>query len=114
LSGSTAFRADAAKFTEMAKASVALGKAYVALAAATTSPPAPATGSACTSDVESSTATVSNAAGAMRELSAARLHLRGVLSAARDAFADHPLYADMSVLLEQVQALEAAAKAARQ
>jgi hypothetical protein len=51
--------------------------------------------------------------GGLRELSAARLHLRGLLKQCEAAFEEQPLYAQLAALLAEVQAAEDAALAAK-
>ena len=110
----TAFKSDETQFESMARASLHLCSTYVALYEAGTALPA-----------ESSTAADGGAAGApaagsrprvvggVRDLAAARMHLRGVLKQCEARFAEHQLYKDMQGLLDKVVELEAAATSAR-
>jgi hypothetical protein len=88
----TAFRSDAARFEEMAGASLALCRAYLA--------------------VSQSAAAVGRTGPAVtRELAAARMHLRGVLKQCEASFSEAPAYLEMQELLQQVLDLEEQASA---
>lgn len=52
-------------------------------------------------------------AGGLRELSAARMHLRGLLKQCEDAFEAHERYGQLAVLLARVMAADEAALAAK-
>jgi hypothetical protein len=134
LSG-TAYRSDEDKFVEMARASLALGRAYIDLAnggvkkVAGSSNPQPtasappgsstATPSSETSassqqqqGASASSATPAFTPAAARELAAARMHLRGVIKQCESAFEEHELYKQLQALLDEVAALESAAQSA--
>ena len=51
-------------------------------------------------------------AGTPRELSSARMHLRGAVKAAAERFGEHPLYAQLQQLLGEVEAARGAPQAA--
>ncbi len=89
----TSYKSDEKRFVEMAEASVDLAQAYVRLY--TASAGASATG-----------------AGAVRELAAARMHLRGVLKQCEQAFGEHEAWRRMDEVLQQVLRLEEQAVAA--
>jgi hypothetical protein len=82
----TAFRTDPDKFREYAEASLALCDAYVSL--------------------------YESGSGSARDLAAARMHLTGLLSQARDRFDETEEYARLRALQQQVAEAEQRARAA--
>jgi hypothetical protein len=80
------FGKDKSAFEAMAEASLAMAGAYVKLAAA--------------------------GQGGARDLASARMHLRGVVRQAEDAFEGSELLQQLKEKLREVEAAEAAAKAA--
>eukprot|EP00878_Enallax_costatus_P015631 GHUV01016375.1.p1 GENE.GHUV01016375.1~~GHUV01016375.1.p1 ORF type:complete len:216 (+),score=96.67 GHUV01016375.1:87-650(+) len=84
---STAFKSDPELFATMAKASINLCRAYMASADA--------------------------GQGGLRDLSSARMHLRGVLKQCEDSFEGSEQYKEMQALLQEVSEAEAAALAAK-
>ncbi|RMZ52505.1 hypothetical protein APUTEX25_003648 [Auxenochlorella protothecoides] len=75
-----AWQSDTTRFERFARASLALGVAHLRVAAAAAE------------------------GGGRRELSAARMHLRGVVRAAEPGFGDHALHAELRGALQDVQA----------
>ena len=96
-----AFKVDAPKFEAMASASLQLGRVYMQLSQQ--APPAPAAAAA--------TAATASATVSLRDLAAARMHLRGVLKQCEPVFAGAPLYVELQDMLGQVERMEAAARA---
>ncbi|KAG1650794.1 hypothetical protein FOA52_008885 [Chlamydomonas sp. UWO 241] len=100
---STGFKSDEALFSEMACASLALCGAYVALYRS-------AQQAAVQPAQQPEGAELRRTpAGSVRDLSAARLHLRGVLKQCEARFDEHPLFLEMKSLLEAVEGLLAEA-----
>lgn len=84
---STPFKSDRDHFLVMASASISLCRAYLAAAAA--------------------------GQGGLRDLAAARMHLRGMLKQCEERFADEAACRDMEQLLQEVVDAENAAVAAK-
>eukprot|EP00955_Chlamydomonas_euryale_P022809 240778-Chlamydomonas_euryale.AAC.3 len=106
------FKSDAALFVPMASASLALCRTYVALFRAAEQQqqqqqqPLLAEGSGGGgAGGDGAAARRAAAAGGVRDLSAARLHLRGVLKQCEPVFGEHVLFAELAALLEEVEAL---------
>lgn len=88
----TGYKSDEAKFIEMADASAALARAYIQLSTRSAGDGKGAASSAV----------------AVRELAAARMHLRGVLKQCENSFGEHAAWRQLDSLLAEVTALEAA------
>ena len=97
----TSFKSDEKRFAEMAEASAALARAYIQLYNTSTSAATATSGAAA----------APAGPGAVRELAAARMHLRGVLKQCEGTFGEHAKWAEMDALLREVTALEEAALA---
>lgn len=81
------------------------------------SPPAPAPSAAAATAAAAAAAAASSTPlpaqpGSIRELAAARMHLRGVLKQCEPAFGEHPKWRALSDVCAEVTALEGAAKSA--
>ena len=113
---STSFKSDPVKFEAMARASLRLCRAYVDIhlaaggqPAAGSSQPSPSGGAAekgAAAGAGSGAGGGAGQGGSLRDLSAARMHLRGVLKQCEGAFGEHALQREMGDLLEEVLALE--------
>ncbi|KAL6762659.1 hypothetical protein V8C86DRAFT_3173802 [Haematococcus lacustris] len=90
----TGYKSDEAKFIEMADASAALARAYIQLSTRSAGDGKGAASSAV----------------AVRELAAARMHLRGVLKQCENSFGEHAAWRQLGSLLAEVTALEAASR----
>ena len=118
----TSFKSDEPKFEAMARASLDLCRTHVDLfkAAAAAAAAVAATDSladgAKPSDESAAAAPAKPAASGVRDLAAARMHLRGILKQCEASFSGHALFAEMKTLLDEVVCMEdeavAAAKAA--
>lgn len=112
----TSYKSDEAKFKEMAAASAALAKAYIKVYASHTASNATADPGATAAEGASASqfAGVSKAKlqAGIKELAAARMHLRGVLKQCEASFQEHEAWQELSQLLKEVTALEDGAVAA--
>ena len=116
----TSFKSDEPKFEAMARASLDLCRTHVDLfkaAAAAAAATAVAADSLADGEKASvAAAPAKPAASGVRDLAAARMHLRGILKQCEASFSGHALFAEMKTLLDEVVCMEdeavAAAKAA--
>lgn len=127
LSGSAAFKSDEARFIEVADASLALAGAYMQLYRGS-SPPTSTAGqsngnaestSAASSQLGPGESAASPTAtgrrtiqqSSVRELAAARMHLRGLLKQCEPAFGEHAKWTALSDACAEISNAEAEAKA---
>ncbi len=97
----TSFKSDETRFRSMALASLHLCRAHVDIFR-----------SSLSADSAEQQQAPPRASSSLRDLAAARMHLRGVLKQCEDNFASHALFLEMQALLGEVVALEQQQQAA--